>query len=420
MAAKKQQTKVASTGVKRAGAAPRPVKGGAQYANPYAVRYNAGAQAGARRPQQRPAQPKKVEAPVPVKKNKRREREYFFIMRRGVCFTMMLLAIVWVAVFALNYLNILPEYTSFLAQHDLTPLDERLDVETGETDEDGNVIVESYVDKSAYVSFMDPIFGALKSLVGMEMTDENGESMSKFYEGTLKQLAPEAAEEEGTEAGTEEGTEDDVVAEAAHETEEDTEGEVTEGEEAEGEETEGEEGEAEVEEEIVFEPQVSTAVITDEAREADGMGQIAAMAWQYFPIVLIVGALMAVIILIISLLSLFGRRIYKGFGIMSIIMLLAGLVAFVAGLAASGNYMGNPMILEDGTATSVIDFAQMMPFAMGLLNGAPATAIDPETMTEPLKLVAGYGLLIILAIPVVMLILSFFARKKVPYSIFDK
>jgi hypothetical protein len=36
----------------------------------------------------------------------------------------------------------------------------------------------------------------------MEMTDENGESMSKFYEGTLKQLAPEATEGEGTEAGT--------------------------------------------------------------------------------------------------------------------------------------------------------------------------------------------------------------------------
>ena len=150
------------------------------------------------------------------------------------------------------------------------------------------------------------------------------------------------------------------------------------------------------------------------------MGQIAGMAWQYFPIVLIVGALMAVIILIISFLSLFGRRIFKGFGFMSIIMLVAGLVAFVAGLAASGNYMGNPMILEDGTATSVIDFSQIMNFAMGLINGAPATAIDPETMVEPLKLVAGYGLIIVLAIPVVMLILSFFARKKVPYSIFDK
>ena len=328
---------------------------------------------------------------------------------------MMILALVWVAVFALNYLNILPEYTSFLAQPDLTPLDERLDVETGETDEEGNVIVESYVDKTAYVSFMDPIFGALKSLIGLEMTDENGESLSAFYEGTLKQLVPESAVEE-TEEGNEESTEGDIVAEAAPEVDE----EATEDENASEGEADVEGTEEEVEEVVVFKPEVSTAVITDEAREADSMGQIAGMAWQYFPIVLIVGALMAVIILIISFLSLFGRRIFKGFGFMSIIMLVAGLVAFVAGLAASGNYMGNPMILEDGTATSVIDFSQIMNFAMGLINGAPATAIDPETMVEPLKLVAGYGLIIVLAIPVVMLILSFFARKKVPYSIFDK
>ncbi|MBQ8178267.1 MAG: hypothetical protein IJ033_03640 [Clostridia bacterium] len=417
MAAKKQQTKVASTGVKRSGAAPRPVRGGAQYANPYAVRYNAGMPAGARRPQQRPAQPKKpVEKPVPVKKNKRRERDYFFIMRRGVCFFIMLLAIVWVGVFAMNYLGILPEYTSFLVQPDLTPLNEREDVDTGEVDEDGFAIVEEYVDKSAYVSFIDPIFGALKNILGVDMgTDESGESLSAFYDGTLAQLAPEAAAEEEGEENAD--GEEDVVAEAAPETEEETgstEDEVVEGEEGEGEEA------TEEEEKVVFKPQVSTAVITDEAREADGMSSIAGMAWTYFPIVLVAGAVVALIAFLLALLSLFGRRIYKGFGLMSIIMLLAGVVALVAGLAASGNYMGNPMMLEDGTVTSVIDFGQIMPFVMGVLNGAPATAIDPETTTAPLTMVAGYGLIIIVAIPVVMLILSFFARKKVPYSIFDK
>ena len=65
MAAKKQQTKVASAGARKPGAAPRPVRGAAQYANPYAVRYNAGMPAGARRPQPT-AQPKKQEKPVPV------------------------------------------------------------------------------------------------------------------------------------------------------------------------------------------------------------------------------------------------------------------------------------------------------------------------------------------------------------------
>lgn len=416
MAAKKQQTKVASTGARRPGAAPRPVRGGAQYANPYAVRYNAGMPAGARRPQQRPAQqPRKQETPVPVKKNRRKEREYFFIMRRGVCFAIMLLALVWVAVFALNYLNVLPEYTSFLAQPDLTPLDEREDIDTGEVDEEGFAIVEEYVDKTAYVSFIDPIFGALKNILGLDMgTTEEGESLSAFYDGTLAQLSPESVK-----TGDEEVSEgeDDIVAEAAPA--EDAEGENADEEATEGEGTE-EGAEEETEEKVVFKPQVSTAVITDEAREADSMGSIAGMAWTYFPIVLVAGAVVALIAFLLALFSLFGRRIFKGFGIMSIIMLVAGLVAFVAGLAASGNYMGNPMMLEDGTVTSVIDFSQLMPFAMGLLNGAPATAIDPETTVAPLQMVAGYGLLIILIIPVVMLILSFFARKKVPYSIFDK
>lgn len=417
MAAKKQQTKVATAGVRKPGAAPRPVRGGAQYANPYAVRYNAGMPQGARRPQPRPAQPKKQEKPVPVKKNRRRERDYFFIMRRGVCFLIMILALVWVGVFALNYLGILPQYTSFMIQPDLTPMDERLDVETGELDEDGNAIIEEYVDKSAYISFIDPIFGALKKVVGVDLgTGEDGESLSAFYDGTLSQLAPESTETEGEETEGEKTEGDDIVAEAAEETEAEGEGD------ADGEVTEGEEGEEseEAEETVTFPPQVSTAVISAEAREADGMTAIAGMAWTYFPIVLVVSALFAIIIFIIALLSLFGRRIYKGFSVMSVIMLLGGVAALIAGMAAMGNYMGNPMLLEDGTATSVIDFSQIMSFLTGAFTGAPATAIDPETTTQPLTMVAGYGLLIVLVIPIVILILSFFARKKVPYSIFDK
>ena len=415
MAAKKQQQKkVAPVGVKRTKGAPRPIMGGVQYANPFAVGYNAGMPAGARRPKAKPAQPKKKEKPVPVKKNRRREKDYFFIMRRGVCLAIMVLSLVWIGVFALNYLGIMPEYTSFMVQPDLTPMDERIDVETGELDEDGNAIYEEYVDKSAYVSFIDPIFGALKNLVGVDMgTDDNGESLSAFYDGTLAQLAPESAEEEAEGEGEETG--DDVVAEVAEETDSETDGETADGE-GEGEEEE----EEETEEEVKFPPQVSTAVITDEAREADGMTAIASMAWTYFPIVLVVGAVFALIMFLISLLSMTGRRIYKGFGFMSVIMLLGGVVAFVAGLAAMGNYMGNPMMLEDGTATSVIDLNQAMSFLTGIFNGAPETAIDPETMEQPLTMVAGYGLLIILIIPIITLILSFFARKKVPYSIFDK
>ena len=38
---------------------------------------------------------------------------------------------VWVAVIAMNYLAICTQYTSFLVAPDLTPLDQRLDTETG-------------------------------------------------------------------------------------------------------------------------------------------------------------------------------------------------------------------------------------------------------------------------------------------------
>ncbi len=415
MAAKKQQTKVASTDVKkRSGAASRPVRG-AMTTAPYELRYNVGNVPGANR--RKPAPKKKVEKSVPVKKNKRRERDYFFIMRRGVCFVLMLLAIVWVAVFAMSYLNILPEYTSFLTQPDLTPADERIEVESGETDENDNPINVAYEDKTAYVPFIDPIAGALKALVGVDLSGE-GENLSAFYDGTLAILAPDAVQE-GEDAEGEEVVEgeDDVVAEAAGEKEE-TEEDAEEG----AEDEEGaEEGEVTEEETVTkYPPQVSTNVISDEAREQDGMMSIAAMAWQYFPVVLIAGVVMALVIFIIALLSLFGRRIFKGFAVLSFIMLVAGLVAAVAGLAAACNYMGAPQVLEDGTVVSILDFSKLVDFLMGPFNGYPETAIDPETTAEPMKMVAGYGLLIILVIPIVMFILSFFARKKVPYSIFDK
>ncbi len=417
MAAKKQQTKVASTGAKKSnGAASRPVRGAMSTA-PYELRYNVGNIPGANRTR-KPAPKKKVEKPVPVKKNKRRERDYFFIMRRGVCFVLMLLAIVWIAVFAMSYLQILPEYTSFLIQPDLTPADERLEVESGEMDADGNVITILYEDKTAYVPFIDPIAGALKALVGVDLSGE-GENLSAFYDGTLAILAPDAVEGEeidGTEDGEVAEGEDDVIAEAAGENDDTADEEAEE-----GTEDGAEEGEVAEEETVTtYPPQVSTNVISDAAREADGMMSIAAMAWQYFPVVIVVGVVMALIIFIIALLSLFGRRIFKGFGVLSFIMLIAGLVAAVAGLAAACNYMGAPQVLEDGTVVSILDFSKIVDFLMGPFNGYPETAIDPETTAEPMKMVAGYGLLIILVIPIVMFILSFFARKKVPYSIFDK
>lgn len=406
-----------STSSKQTGRVPAPrayrPAGGVQYANPYAVRYNAGM---AGMPRTAPAPRKKQAPPPPVKKNRRRERDYFFIMRRGVCFLMMLLAIVWVAVIAFNYLGVMPQYTSFLVAPDLTPLDERLDVETGDKDEEGNAIIQEYVDQSVYISFMDPVFGVLKALAGVEMTDDEGNSMSPFYDSFSPAISGETAAEgeDGSETDTETG-DDELVAEASEETT-DEETDDTTDEEGAGTETPAEEEDNSP----AFGYVLANTDISADAREQDSMGQIASMAFDYAPIVLVLGALFAVVVIIIAFLALFGRRIFKGFGFLSIVMLLAGLAMFVAGMAAMGNYMGNPSIDEDGIVTSVLNFDQMVNFAFSVFQGAPATAPDPAVETASLTMVAGYGLLIVMIIPVIILLLSIFARKKVPYSIFDK
>lgn len=414
MAAKK--TTKNTTQVRRPAGYGRPVTSGAQYATPYPVRYNAGAAGGARA-----ARPVKRQQPqVPVKKNSRKEKDYFFIMRRGVCFLIMLLALVWVGVFVLNYLNILPQYTSFLVKQDLTPLDERLDTETEEVDDEGNQIILPYEDKSEYLGFIDPIFGALKKVIGVGATTEDEESQSPFYDTIVKRLEESLGTETDEDVEGEED-EDAPVAEAAEETE----GEETEGTEEGTEGEEGEEGEETEEIEEVTVPvltidESTLPAIDPEAVAQDGMYQIATMAFTYFPIILAVGAVMAIIIALLAFFSLFGRRIFKGFGLMSIIMLLGSIVTLIAGLAASGTISGAPQISEDGIVTSVIDFNNVSAFLTQILSGAPATALDPEVDVLPLEIVGGYGMLIILVIPVVILLLSIFARKKVPYSIFDR
>jgi predicted RND superfamily exporter protein len=128
-------------------------------------------------------QPQRPQArAIPVKKRRRKERDYFFIMRRGVCFLLLLFSLIWIAVIALNYLNILPNFTSFVIEKDLTPLDERLEIDTGEVDGDGNAIMQAYADKSVYVSMMDPLYGGIAAILKKPMVDANGVSLSPFYD----------------------------------------------------------------------------------------------------------------------------------------------------------------------------------------------------------------------------------------------
>lgn len=309
------------------------------------------------------AQPQKRPQPqaIPVKKRRRKERDYFFIMRRGVCFLLLLFSLIWIAVIALNYLNILPNFTSFVVEKDLTPLDERLEIDTGEVDGDGNAIMQAYTDKSVHISMMDPLYGGIAALLKKPMVDGNGVSLSPFYDEIYNKIMN-----------------------------------------------------------IPPEGEVDPEAIDPDARAADSMMMIAQIAFPYFPIALAVSALGAVILLLISLFALFGRRIFKGFFIFAIILVVAGLLTFVAADAACGIFMGNPVLNDDGTVVSVIDFTRIVEFLTGAFTPAPATAIDPEIAIEPLPVVAGYGTLALVALPIIMLLLSLFVKRKVPYSIFDK
>lgn len=298
---------------------------------------------------------------IPVKKRRRKEKEYFFIMRRGVCFLLLLFSIIWIAVIALNYLNILPNYTSFVIEKDLTPLDERLEIDTGELDDDGNAIMLPYTDQSVYVSMMDPIYGGIAAILNKPMVDGGGVSLSPFYDEIYHKIMDTPAEEEGDNDG-----------------------------------------------------------IDPAARTADSMMMIAQIAFPYFPLALALSALGVLILLLISLFALFGRRIFKGFFILALILVIAGVLTFIAADAAAGIFMGNPVLNEDGTVVSVIDFTRIVEFLTGAFTPAPLTAIDPEIAIEPLPLVAGYGTLALLVLPIIMLLLSFFVKRKVPYSIFDK
>ena len=388
-----------STAKKRTNAMPNPAY------NPRRAQMNPYAGARQQSTAKKGSAKKSDKQPIPVKKNRRRERDYFFIMRRGVCALMMVLSLVWIAIIALNYLAILPEYTSFLVEPDLTPLDERLPVEVLDeegnpvVDELGNPVVEYYQDKSTYVSFIDPIFGALNKVFGVAMTDENGASLSPFYDAVMEDLAPAETE-------VSEETGDDIVAEAASKNDAEENEEVNDG----------------AEDDATAEGPIE---MTDEQKAqaiaADTRYSLAQMIFEYFPILLAVGAVFALVIFLISLFSLFGRRIYRGFFWLTLIMVVAGVATLLAGMVAMGNNLGAPYFLEDGvTLVSIIDFTQVTGFLTGALTGAPATALDPAVSVMPLEMVAGYGLLIVVALPIVMLILSLFTKKKVPYSIFDK
>jgi len=113
-----------------------------------------------------------------------------------------------------------------------------------------------------------------------------------------------------------------------------------------------------------------------------------------YPVLLIAYIITAVVMLFKALLSLFGKRIYKNFVLGSVIMLIGAVAVLLSGLVYS---------TEVGES---LNFGGITDVLMNFVSGKDGFA-------------AGYGMLGLIGLPVFVLLLSFFSKRRVPYSIFD-
>jgi len=288
---------------------------------------------------------------LPADKKPRREKDYFFVMRKFVCFLMLLIMLVSVAYFALNFVKIEAIPANFTALfietekkaaepgdngediddkengEEITPAnaDETAEGDSaegepaeGEEGEEGEEKAPAF-DGIAYSAF-DPVFGFLKYVggkVGIDLDFSDTDfGKSPLYDGMI-------------------------------------------------------------------------------AKMENGMTDTLTTVFVYaMPIAIIVYIITALIMAIKAFIGMFGRRICKCFGLGSIVMIIcAALVAF-GGLASTVDVAGT------------MEFGNIVNILIGGLTGVGGFT-------------GGYGLLIILVLPIITLLLSMLARKKIPYSIFD-
>ena len=267
---------------------------------------------------------------------------------------------------------------------------------------------------------MSLLFVVVIAIVGLSFINLNIPVLNTFtalYQETEpKQTTDEGVDTEGEEGTEEEGTEEEGTEEAANaaadeESGEDTEGEGTEGE---GEVTEGEDGEGTEEEapagtyyaisDPVFgwisfiggklgidldlgdSPWYDAQISKVEAGMTDTLAPILIQA---FPAALILYVIFALSLFIKTFICWASndRRIYRRTGIECIIMVILALVV------ALGGYAGTVEI--DGT----LDFAGIVNFLLGGVTGVGGFT-------------AGYGMLILIIIPLVAFILSFFLLER--------
>ena len=227
-----------------------------------------------------------------LKRAQKRNRNYFFVMRRGISFVMFVCFFLYIAAFAISFVNLSPVngFVSLFTLPDNTSYEERWaeEAETG----------VYYVDKSDFISVGDPIMGFIDWI--------------KVKMGTDTQAAV-AEETEGTEETAEESQEP-------------------------------------VQEEITKQYYGDyLRIMEDRQSDFDITPKIAYLLFQYFPVALAIAALTGLIAMITSFGAARGRRIYKGFALASFIMVIAGVITLAAGYALSNVIYSNPLGAFDFT-----------------------------------------------------------------------
>lgn len=311
-----------------------------------------------------------------LEKIKRKEKDYFYVMRKLPCFLIFLMCLVVFVVSSAGVINSfveLPEmvsqFTAITANRDITSLEAREAFAEDSEEEDES----EYIDKSVYLSAGDMFLLSLNDFVAMSFLSEEKLQAHASYIEMLEKASEELDSE------------------------------------------------------------------------------MAVMIRSFAPLALALSMIASLIAMFTSLFGVFGKRIYKGFFFVALLMIISVSGLFLSGLIDANLYnyewqkeMGlievegvdpeddaeNTRIVlmseededeetEVVLVTSLLSFDGLMNFIMDGAFFSPAETEEDVESTAP-KFGAGFGFFALAGGAVVVLILSLFAKKRVPYSVFDR
>lgn len=307
------------------------------------------------------------------KPRRRRESDYFYVNRKFPCFLIFLCMILCVALIGISVLGAMPsmkenkvvsmllEFTALYKKPDMTPKEERLPT----VDEEGNEV--AYVDQSEYVGFFDVLLGTIKSLFNIGTTED--------------------AKTEGEEQSPAEAVEGEEAAEG---------------------------GEAAADGGFSMDTPFYDGIQKEVTAKGFTEGLPLTVA-KYFALAMVLFILFALYYMIKAFAALFGRRVFKNFGLGSILNLVMAVVVLFGSISVLSIF-----VTPQGT-TAELQFGALTDFLFGGFSAPPefTFALEEGADAVALPFIAGYGLYAMLVLPIVTLLLSIFARKKLPYAIFD-